>query len=76
MHANLPGTSGFPPPQPPPTMTIADLAQAFQLTPAHMQNKLRGLYAEGFPKKLPGTHRWSRKLVQDWIDYRDSEAAQ
>jgi len=52
----------------PPSMTAQQVAEALQITIGHFYSRRAGLEAAGFPRKLPGTERWSRRAVNDWIE--------
>jgi predicted DNA-binding transcriptional regulator AlpA len=58
----------------PPTMTREELAKVLGISPATLGNKLKQLYAEGFPKPLPHLSVWSRQLVLDWINWQEEPA--
>lgn len=67
------------PPRHAPTLTVEDLAALFNYNVEHFRGRvLPKLQREGFPSRLPGMARWSRRAVMAWIDQQvePQEAAQ
>ncbi len=62
--------------EPPPTMTIEEMARLFQYNTDHFRDRvLPKLTSEpDFPRKLPGMPRWSRRAVLEWIDQQNDHA--
>lgn len=52
----------------PPTMTLEDVCAVLQYSQRRFGEIRPQLEAAGFPRKLPGTARWPRKAVINWID--------
>lgn len=50
-----------------PAMTAEEVAAALQYSAKHFNEIRQKLEATGFPRRMPGTARWSRRAVMDWI---------
>jgi aspartyl/asparaginyl beta-hydroxylase (cupin superfamily) len=54
---------------PPVTLSIEQVAELMQYNYEHFRSiVLPKLFKQGFPDRLPGTARWSRRAVIAWID--------
>lgn len=49
------------------SMSLAEVAAIFRRTPDTFRELRPRLEAAGFPRKLPGTHLWSRPAVEAWF---------
>ena len=56
-------------------LTLDEMLAVLRLSRRAWKDRKRGLYAAGFPQRLPGLgHRWSHAAVRAWVDGRHSPA--